>query len=417
MRTTPLFIIHRRRNITRALAIFVLGAAGLVATPAVATAGTGQVIYVALVNPSANITPNPNFLSGGSCTGSVGSVTCSNPCVNAQLTWAGSNDNLACSNYVLQSINNARASLGETALTLPSNWMSLTSPQQLFVIADMERVVAGYPPYLGLNDALSAEAQTAANNNADPGLAPGFDVGNNPWSATGFDGAWAGTDNVLMADYFWMYDDGWGGSTTTTSNIACTGPDAFGCWGHRDELLGSTTDPHLGVGLGCTTCVMGAASGTGATGSVVDLIELPAASPVAMSFTWAQELTFFPSMPTPATPTVDPHGGPAPIGKVTGHVVSWNTHGLTIAWALSSGATFVTVVIPSMGLGCHTAIGPVQQITHGVQHGVITVPFVHHFGYGVHYSALVEVGVNSGLVRGPCLALAPLHRPARHHNK
>ena len=32
-----------------------------------------------------------------------------------------------------------------------------------------------------------------------------------------------------------MYDDGWGGSSTT--NVACSLVNLSGCWGHRDIIL------------------------------------------------------------------------------------------------------------------------------------------------------------------------------------
>ena len=44
-----------------------------------------------------------------------------------------------------------------------------------------------------------------------------------------------GLSSVLEADYYWMYDDGWGGSSTT--NSACSLVTPVGCWGHRDIIL------------------------------------------------------------------------------------------------------------------------------------------------------------------------------------
>ena len=399
--TTPL--------VRRALAGLV--ALGLAVAPL--PAGASQIIYMPLVNPTSNIAPNPNFLSSGACSGTPGNATCANPCVSSQLTWVGSNDSLACANYTMQAINDARASLGEGSLTLPSNWLQLTVPEQLFTIANMERTSAGYPAYLGLNDTLSAEAQTAASNNADPGLAPGFPVGNNPWGVTGIDGAWAGTDNVLFADYIWMYDDGWGGSNDT-SNIACTSTGAPGCWGHRDQLLGSGTAPDEGVGLGCTTCVMGAAAdwpGGGPAGSLVDLIELPARAVPPLSFTWASELAYFPAGANPpATPTVDPHGAPAPVSHFSTRVLGFSAHGLRVAWSVATGAPIVVVAIISRGVGCHTPSSVEQTITHGATHGVITVPIAGHFSFGGRYSVRFMVGAALGTTHSACLALGILRR-------
>ena len=103
-------------------------------------------------------------------------------------------------------------------------------------------------------------------------------------------GAWSSGYSVLVADYFWMYADGWGGSTSNTPNTACTSPGASGCWAHRDELLGADPSYNPGVGLGCTTCVMGTgyAVVNGAS-SFADLIELPKGA-VDLTFTWAGDV-------------------------------------------------------------------------------------------------------------------------------
>jgi hypothetical protein len=46
---------------------------------------------------------------------------------------------------------------------------------------------------------------------------------------------WAGTSDPLLADFVWMYDDGPGGG-----NLECRPPtDNGGCWGHRQNILGS----------------------------------------------------------------------------------------------------------------------------------------------------------------------------------
>ena len=68
-----------------------------------------------------------------------------------------------------------------------------------------------------------------------------------------FSSIWAGGDSTPVgALYGWMYDDGWGGSPTSTLNYTCTSPTASGCWGHRDNILGA------GLGARCVACVAGA---------------------------------------------------------------------------------------------------------------------------------------------------------------
>jgi hypothetical protein len=225
--------------------------------------------------------------------------SCANPCVvgtASALSWPGYTNGVACTNYVLAAINNARAIEGVRPMVLPSNWYGLTVPEQLFVIADLERTARGLPPYVGINAALTANAQHAAASNSDPSVAAGFPMANDAQGSAGFGGAWSGGFTVLAADYIWMYDDTWGGSAAKTSNIACTSAGAAGCWAHRDELLGSDPGYNQGVGLGCTDCEMGTGFAmVNGDASYVDLIEIPKGSLPPMSFTWANNV--LPNLP------------------------------------------------------------------------------------------------------------------------
>ncbi|HEY5093245.1 MAG TPA: hypothetical protein VII60_08260 [Acidimicrobiales bacterium] len=176
-------------------------------------------------------------------------------------------------------------------MVLPNNWYSLTTAQQLFVVADLERTARGLPAYVGINSALTANAQHAAATNNDPSVAAGFPMGNDAQGSAGFGGAWSGGFTVLAADYVWMYDDAWAGSIAATSNVACTSAHAAGCWAHRDELLGSDPGFNPGVGLGCTTCEMGTGFAmVNGHASYVDLIELPKGALPPMTFTWANNV-------------------------------------------------------------------------------------------------------------------------------
>ena len=239
----------------------------------------------------ANITPTPNFMVAGAGSYVNGVATYQNPCITPQSTWPVFTNDPACTNYILQAINNARAVEGVRAMHLPSNWFSLSPPQQLFVVADLERTDRGLPPYLGLNAALSAEAQRSAQTNSDPGVAAGFAIGMDAQGSPGMGGAWGGGFNVLATDYVWMYLDGWAGSRTATSNVACTSPNNAGCWAHREELLGTAPNFNPGVGLMATNAEMGTGYAVVAgRASLVDLIELPKSGQPAMYFTWAQNV-------------------------------------------------------------------------------------------------------------------------------
>src|SRR5580692_8393602 len=249
---------------------------------------------LSISNPSANIAPSPNFLAPGACSFASGVWSCANPCVvgtASALSWPGYTNGVACTNYILAAINNARAIEGVHPMVLPSNWFSLSVPQQLFVLMDLERTARGLPAYLGINSALTTDAQHAAATNSDPSIAAGFAMANDAQGSAGFGGAWSGGFNPLAADYIWMYDDTWGGSAAKTSNIACTSAGAAGCWAHRDELLGSDPGYNQGVGLGCTNCEMGTGFAmVNGHASYVDLIEIPKGSLPPMSFTWANNV-------------------------------------------------------------------------------------------------------------------------------
>jgi hypothetical protein len=211
--------------------------------------------------------------------------------VSSTLTFPTSTNDVACTNYILQAIDAARSAESLGPMVLPSNWYSLTTAEQLFVVADLERTARGLPPYLGINAALAAGAEHAAQTDADPTVAAGFAIGNDAEGDPGMGGAWSAGFSVLAADYIWMYDDGWGGSQTATSNVVCTSATAPGCWAHRDELLGSDPGYNPGVGLNCQDCEMGTGFAVvNGSGSFVDLVELPAADAPPMTFTWSSEL-------------------------------------------------------------------------------------------------------------------------------
>lgn len=193
-------------------------------------------------------------------------------------------------------------------MALPTNWNLLTPQEQLFVVIDLERTARGLPAYLGLSRPLSAAAQWAALRLKDPSLAKGLAVGLNQQKVKEMGSTLAVGYSTLEADFVWMYDDGWGGALSATSNIACTSSGAPGCWGHRDQLLGSDGSYNPGVGLRCTNCEMGTGFAVvRGAGSFTSLIERPKNGPSPMYFTWARNVEpYLPSTTAmgPTTTTV-----------------------------------------------------------------------------------------------------------------
>ncbi len=140
----------------------------------------------------------------------------------------------ACQVVVLNAIDRARAAEGVGPLQLPADYPGLTTAQQLFVLADIERVDRGLPGLRGLSSQLDALAETGASANTDPTGPAGSSWGSN----------WAGGEaSALLADYDWMYDDGPG-----SPNLECGHGSSSGCWAHRHNILGNYgSHPSMGA--------------------------------------------------------------------------------------------------------------------------------------------------------------------------
>lgn len=144
---------------------------------------------------------------------------------------------LVCQQAVVGAIDEARAAEGVGPLQLPLSFASLTLPQHILVLADQERVDRGLPGFTGLSAPLDALARQGAVANTDPSGPSGVDWGSN----------WAGGEaSALLADFDWMYDDGYG-----SPNMDCGKPLASGCWDHRQNVLGDY-GPHPALGAGAT---------------------------------------------------------------------------------------------------------------------------------------------------------------------
>lgn len=130
-----------------------------------------------------------------------------------------------CQIDVLVDIDAARAAEGVPPMVLPPDYESLTVPQQLLVLANLERTGRGLIPAEGLSASLDVTASVAAlaDVDPDPSIFHGSELTAN----------WAGgTPSPLIADFLWMYDDGLG-----SGNLDCTPANQSGCWGHREDTL------------------------------------------------------------------------------------------------------------------------------------------------------------------------------------
>ena len=192
----------RRANVAGRLVVTLIAAAGLAAPPMAATAAT---------RPRARLARDP------SANRSLSAATL----WSCQVRPAGS----GCVTAVVDAINRARAAQGVRAMRLPAGFGMLSQPQQLLVIANLERVDRGLVPAVGLSRGLDQNALAAARASQDP--VP------NPFYGNAFGSNWAGgIGSTLAVDFLWMYDDGAG-----SFNIDCQSVGAAGCWGHRHNIL------------------------------------------------------------------------------------------------------------------------------------------------------------------------------------
>jgi hypothetical protein len=134
----------------------------------------------------------------------------------------------------LSSIDAARAQEGVGSMNInESELASLPIDEQLLTVINDERIDRGLPPIDDVTSQLDGYAQAGADAGGDPSF-PSTLTGGAPITYGG--SVWAGgLTSVLEADYYWMYADGWSGTSTT--NVACGGLAGSECWGHRDIIL------------------------------------------------------------------------------------------------------------------------------------------------------------------------------------
>jgi hypothetical protein len=194
------------------------------------------------------------------------------------------------STNLFQATDDARRGEGMPPLMVnEAAFEALPIIEQVFTMVNLERTARGLPPMVAMTSQLNSSAQAGANAGQDPSpalLLTGAEFVQQ-WGSI-----WAGTGSSLEANYLWMYDDGWGGSAASTSNIDCTSLLGIGCWGHRDIILQQFQTCSLrGVNSQAPTLVMGAAySGTGnPSGSLAAVLEDTCGGmPSDVTVTWPQ---------------------------------------------------------------------------------------------------------------------------------
>jgi hypothetical protein len=291
------------RELTRLLGFAAVGTFALLTALAVPVASSGAALLPPQ-NPGANFGPNLEY--NGPCAPTEVSASCPEG---------------------LGTIDALRAEEGVVPMSLPTDFGSLTDQEQVFVVANLERVDRGLAPIAGMAGSLDANAQAAASSLTDPALpAYGGLRGSN----------WGESNNLFTTDNLFMYQDGWQGAGTT--NLACTSPSAAGCWAHRDNILASYASPTL-MGSGVTT--------TGNSLTSVAQLFVGSDTQDAPSFTWSQVTPFLPAGVGSSTVGIS-----APAGGVGGGSLEIYASGtsMNVSLSLTSGNGVFSLNTPSCSL-------------------------------------------------------------------
>ena len=241
--------------------------AAAVAVPAadrVATAALAGIVPP--TNPPKNLPPNPNFYEF---------------CAGGAL-----DETVACNSKVLLAIDHARSA--EPLAPLQFNlqkFLRLGVPDQLFAIADLERVSRGEPPMSALTTQLDEVARAGALAGKDPEPSAERLSGGARCPA----GARTGPRAPRAPS---------GPTTsgcTTTATAAPTSTAARrtpqGCWGHRDNILRAWQHNLAGCTSAASHLVMGAgyarSSRFGASFAEI-FVAACGPKPAGEVFTWAQ---------------------------------------------------------------------------------------------------------------------------------
>ena len=195
-------------------------AALLIPGAAIATASAAVPSHSGILppkNPARSLRPKPFFLASSLC--------------------MHGRDGRGCNSLVLKATTRARRLLekmGGMSFSL-SAYEKLKPIEQLFVTVNLERTARGLRPATVLTRSLDKVAQEGANADKDPNLRNVPDPLPGGGTLYGLGANWAGGwDNALGANYAWMYDDGLG-----SDNADCKPHHTRGCWGHRDNILGT----------------------------------------------------------------------------------------------------------------------------------------------------------------------------------
>jgi len=225
-----------------------------------------------------------------------------------------------CMASLLGAIDAARAAEGVGPMQIdPTAFAALSVAEQMFVVANLERIDRGLAPLIGMTSQLDADALAGAEARGDPQFNFTALTGGIPLRSGASN--WAGGfANALEADYFWMYDDGFG-----SPNVDCPNAGAPGCWGHRADVLYT---PAKCAGEPSVNVMGGAFSDSGESSYAEIFASACGPAPSDLVFTWSQARALLGiGTPTPPPATAEPASvisGEPPV--TNGQVLSPHLH-------------------------------------------------------------------------------------------
>lgn len=202
------------------------------------------------------------------------------------------NGTAACDSAILRAIDDARKS--EPLGVMPRSfnlaaYERLTPPEQMFAIADIERVARGLPAIEAMTPQLNNMAASSAADQVEPTIDLPLRITTGGIATTYGSNFAEGTANALGADYFWMYDDG-----LNSPNASCTKRSPGLCWAHRRNVLedyGSTRYCPRGSRVNLLMGAAEAVSNVALSPAVAEIfVNDCGARPTDVSFTWQDVL-------------------------------------------------------------------------------------------------------------------------------
>jgi hypothetical protein len=253
----------------------------------------------------------------------------------------------SCQAAALADLDAARAAEGIGPMQLPGDFGSLTIPQQLLVLSNLERVDRGLAPVIGLSGPLDQDATTAAQQDRDP-------IPSNFYGREATSNWEGGYPSPFEADFVWMYDDG-----LRSGNIDCTASNQSGCWGHRHDIMWTFDSPVV-MGAGTATAgyfgasetelFVGGDYATGPGQPDAPLDPTWAAIAATLPFTVSPaSLTFLPSQSS-ASLTISASGESMPItASLSPRADGWSVTPSSCTAVAGSSCTLAVLAAPAAG--------------------------------------------------------------------